>query len=286
MHYASADTPEERAAQALTLNGGHYGVEPMLEPYASWYREQDPPDVPLLPDAAQMPTGSGPASWQARPPPTCGRSTLTETPDVSVVWSHRDPLLCILCSMTWAIPNGALQIPKQAGRWCSTATRFGARIAVRDRSDRSPFVDVTHDDFVRMRWGGAHLRPLRAAASKTAEGGHAGTRTRQARPPQLRARGGDSRRAGANASSPPSSASTGRRRVSDDPASKIDRAQSWTEFCDLLKRPATPFCATGWRARARLPGPAAPAPPAARRLQAFGGQTGPCIRSSARCPSW
>ena len=27
--------------QALTLNGVHYGVELMLEPYASWYRKQD-----------------------------------------------------------------------------------------------------------------------------------------------------------------------------------------------------------------------------------------------------
>ena len=36
IHFASADTPEECVLlNALSLNGVHYGVEPLLEPYAS-----------------------------------------------------------------------------------------------------------------------------------------------------------------------------------------------------------------------------------------------------------
>ena len=78
IHFASADTPEECVLlQALSLNGVHYGVEPLLEPYASWYRQQDlRPDVPLLPRrCSRCSTGSAPASAGcSRPPRTCGRS--------------------------------------------------------------------------------------------------------------------------------------------------------------------------------------------------------------------
>ena len=158
IHYASADTPEECVLlQALTLNGVHYGVEVMLEPYASWYRKQD-----LLPmyryyrSLLQMLDWQRPGErWLLKAPAHMWAiDALIETfPDVGVVWSHRDPLLCTasICSMTYAISNGALQISKQELGpvvFDFYATSLERGLAVRDRSNAARFVDVTHDDFV------------------------------------------------------------------------------------------------------------------------------------------
>jgi Sulfotransferase family len=158
MHYASADTPEECVLlQALSLNGVHYGVEPMLEPYASWYRKQDlRPMYRYYRTLLQMLDWQRPGErWLLKAPAHMWAiDPLIETfPDVSVVWSHRDPLLCIasICSMTWAIPNGALQISKQELGpvvFDFYATSLERGLAVRDRSDEARFIDVTHDDFV------------------------------------------------------------------------------------------------------------------------------------------
>jgi hypothetical protein len=158
IHYASADTPEECVLlQAVTLNGVHYGVEPLLEPYASWYRKQD-----LLPMYRYYRTLLQMLDWQRpgerwllkAPAHMWAIDALTLTfPDVGIVWSHRDPLLCIasVCSMTWAITNGALALSKRALGplvFDFYATSLERGLAVRDRCDAARFVDVTHDDFV------------------------------------------------------------------------------------------------------------------------------------------
>ena len=187
IHYASADTPEECVLlHALTLNGVHYGVEPMLEPYASWYRKQD-----LLPMYRYYRTLLQMLDWQRpgqrwllkAPAHMWAIDALIETfPDVSVVWSHRDPLLCIasICSMTWAIPNGALQISKQELGpvvFDFYATSLERGLAVRDRSDEARFVDVTHDDFVEDSLGVArriyaHFRLPLSKATEAAMQAH------------------------------------------------------------------------------------------------------------------
>jgi hypothetical protein len=74
-------------------------------------------------------------------------------PDVAIVWSHRDPLLCIasICSMTWAITNGALAISKQQLGplvFDFYATSLERGIKARDRCDAARFIDVGHDEFV------------------------------------------------------------------------------------------------------------------------------------------
>jgi hypothetical protein len=158
IHYASADTPEECVLlQALTLNGVHYGVEPMLEPYASWYRKQH-----LLPMYRYYRTLLQMLDWQRpgerwllkAPAHMWAIDSLIEVfPDVGVVWSHRDPLLCIasVCSMTDAISNGALALSRRElgpRVFDFYATSLERGLAVRDRSDAARFVDVRHDDFV------------------------------------------------------------------------------------------------------------------------------------------
>jgi hypothetical protein len=158
IHYASADTPEECVLlQALTLNGVHYGIEVMLEPYASWYRKQDlRPMYRYYRMLLQMLDWQRPGErWLLKAPAHMWAiDSLIETfPDVSIVWSHRDPLLCIasVCSMTFAITNGALQMSKRElgpRVFDFYATSLERGLAVRNRSDAARFVDVTHDDFV------------------------------------------------------------------------------------------------------------------------------------------
>jgi hypothetical protein len=158
IHFASADTPEECVLlQAVSLHGVHHGVEVMLEPYGSWYRKQD-----LLPMyryykmLLQMLDWQRPGErWLLKAPAHMWAiEALIETfPDVSIVWSHRDPLLCTasICSMTAAIPGGTLDMPNETlGPIVLDfyATSLERGLAARDRCDPAHFVDVTHDDFV------------------------------------------------------------------------------------------------------------------------------------------
>ena len=158
IHYASADTPEECVLlHALTLNGVHYGVEPLLEPYASWYRQQDlRPMYRYYRMLLQMLDWQRPGErWLLKAPAHMWAiDALIEVfPDVAIVWSHRDPLLCIasVCSMTWAITNGALALSKrELGPLVFDfyATSLERGLAARDRCDPARFIDVGHDEFV------------------------------------------------------------------------------------------------------------------------------------------
>ena len=132
------------------------GVEIMLEPYASWYREQDlgpmyryyrdllclldwqrPGERWLLKAPAHM--------WAIEPLLDC-------FPDVSIVWSHRDPLLCTasICSMTHALADGLAIDKTVLGPIVMDfyATSLERGLAARDRAGAASFVDVTHDEFV------------------------------------------------------------------------------------------------------------------------------------------
>jgi len=158
IHFASADTPEECVLlQAVTLHGVHHGVEVMLEPYASWYREQDlGPMYAYYKMLLQMLDWQRPGErWLLKAPAHMWaiESVIEQFPDVSIVWSHRDPLLCTasICSMTAAIPGGTLKIdPEQLGPIVMDfyATSLERGLAARDRCDGTRFVDVDHDDFI------------------------------------------------------------------------------------------------------------------------------------------
>ena len=180
IHFASADTPEECVLlQALTLNGVHYGVEPLLEPYASWYRQQDlRPMYRYYRTLLQMLDWQRPGErWLLKAPAHMWaiEALIEIFPDVSIVWSHRDPLSCIasVCSMTWAITNGALAVSKQQLGplvFDFYATSLERGLAARDRCDPARFIDVGHDDFVDDPLGVARriYAPLRASARAAA----------------------------------------------------------------------------------------------------------------------
>ncbi|MGH0035070.1 MAG: sulfotransferase family protein [Myxococcota bacterium] len=158
IHFTHADSPEECVLlQANTLHGVHEGIEVMMEPYASWYRDQD-----LGPMYAEYRDLLRLLDWQrpgerwllTAPAHLWAIDRLIETfPDVSIVWSHRDPRACVasICSMTHTLM--ASQMEPDARSLGPVVMDFYATslergLAARDRADPARFVDVAHDDFV------------------------------------------------------------------------------------------------------------------------------------------
>jgi hypothetical protein len=158
IHFTSADTPEECVLlQAHSLNGVHEGVEVMLEPYASWYREQDlGPLYAYYADLLRLLDWQRPGErWLLKAPAHMWAiDRLIETfPDVAIVWTHRDPRRCVasISSMTVNLmsqhtdPDPAALGPVVMDFY---ATSLERGLAARERSDPARFVDVAHDDFV------------------------------------------------------------------------------------------------------------------------------------------
>ena len=158
IHYTSADTPEECVLiHAYAMNGVQMGVEIMLEPYGSWYREQDLRAMyAYQKDLLKLLDWQRPGDrWLLKAPAHMWgiEALVAEFPDVSIVWSHRNPMLCTasICSMTEALTGGQIEIDKHAfGRTVMDfyATSLERGLAARDRCDPERFVDVTHDEFV------------------------------------------------------------------------------------------------------------------------------------------
>jgi hypothetical protein len=163
IHFASADTPEECVLlHAFTLNGVHHGTEVMLEPYASWYRDQDLGEMySYYKILLQMLDWQRPGErWLLKAPAHMWAiDKLIDTfPDVSVVWSHRNPLACTasICSMTHLLMEDQVDMPKEVlGPIVMDfyATSLERGLAVRDQSDPARFIDVNHDDFVEDSLG-------------------------------------------------------------------------------------------------------------------------------------
>ncbi len=158
VHFASADTPEECVlAQAFAFHGVQMGFEVMLEPYGSWYRSQDLHGLyAYYRDILKMLDWQRPGDrWLLKAPAHMwGIDAVIDTfPDVSIVWSHRNPLLCIasICSMTHLLMAPQMEVDKETlGPVVMDfyATSLERGLAARDRYESARFVDVTHDDFV------------------------------------------------------------------------------------------------------------------------------------------
>jgi len=113
MHYASADTPEECVLlMAVEFCDVQMGIEPMMEPYASWFREQDFRRTysayhRLLKLLDWRRNGE---RWLLKAPAHMWAiDVLVEQfPDVSIIWTHRNPLECVasVCSLTAALMKG------------------------------------------------------------------------------------------------------------------------------------------------------------------------------------
>jgi hypothetical protein len=158
IHFASADTPEECVLiHAYSLTGVHIGWEVVLEPYASWFLEQDFHAMYAYQRTLlQMLDWQRPGErWLLKSPAHMwGLDALLDIfPDASIVWSHRDPLACTasICSMTHTLMKEHMEIDKTVlgplvlDFYVKSLERG---LAIRDRSDPKKFVDVSHDDFV------------------------------------------------------------------------------------------------------------------------------------------
>lgn len=185
IHFASADTPEECVLlHAYSIEGVHIGIEIMLEPYGSWLRERDlKPMYDYYADSLRLLDWQRPGErWLLKAPAHMwGIDALVATfPDVSIVWSHRDPIACTasICSMTASLFGKKMDIdPKELGPvvmdWYATSLERG--LEARAALDPGRFIDVHHDDFVRDGLGEAkriyeHFDvPMPAAASAALE---------------------------------------------------------------------------------------------------------------------
>lgn len=158
IHYASADTPEECVMLlAHTFRDVQLGVEPLMEPYASWFRRQDlRPAYAYYRGLLQMLDWQRPGErWLLKSPAHLwALDVLVEMfPDACLVLTHRNPLECIgsYCSMIEALMAEREGLdPRQLGE---TVLEYLARslergLAARDRSDPDRFLDVDYRDLV------------------------------------------------------------------------------------------------------------------------------------------
>jgi len=163
IHFASADTPEECVLiHAYALHGVQLGIEIMLEPYGSWFRAADlRPLYRYYADLLRLLDWQRPGNrWLLKAPAHMWAvDALIETlPDVSIVWSHRNPVACTasICSMTHTLFGSSMDVdPTALGPvvmdWYATSLERG--LEARDRNDPARFVDVNHDDFVADSMG-------------------------------------------------------------------------------------------------------------------------------------
>jgi hypothetical protein len=163
MHFASADTPEECVLlHAYSLSGVHIGTEVMLEPYGAWYQKQDLHAMyTYYRTLLQMLDWQRPGDrWLLKAPAHMWAidSLIDTFPDVSIVWSHRNPLACTasICSMTHMLMKDQVEMSKQelgpiVMNFYATSLERG--LATRDQCDPARFIDVDHDAFVNDSMG-------------------------------------------------------------------------------------------------------------------------------------
>ena len=162
-HFADADTPEECVLlHAFAFDGGQFGFELLLEPYASWFSGHDlRPLYRYYADLLRLLDWQRPGQrWLLKSPAHLwALDTLVETfPDCSIVWNHRDPAVCIpsIASMIHMIASDRVESP---------ALEFGPKVlehyatslerglAVRDRLNPDRFVDIDYHALVSNSLG-------------------------------------------------------------------------------------------------------------------------------------
>jgi hypothetical protein len=158
IHEVRADGPEECVMLlAHSFCDAQMGIEPLLEPYGSWFQAQDlRPSYAYYHDLLRMLDWQRPGErWLLKSPAHLwALDILTERfPDASIVLTHRDPLefLGSYCSMMAALMKGRQDFDlRELG---PVVLEYLARsmekaLAARDRSDPKRFLDVDYRAFV------------------------------------------------------------------------------------------------------------------------------------------
>ena len=158
IHYADADTPEECVIpMALTFENVHNGIEVLIEPYASWFREVDKkPQYVYYRELLKMLDWQRPGDrWLLKSPAHLWAldAIVDVFPDCGVILTHRDPIEAIAsyCSMmeTLLASQGFSAQPNLGATvldFCATSLERG--YAVRDAGDPKRFIDLRFADFV------------------------------------------------------------------------------------------------------------------------------------------
>ena len=155
LHYTSVDTPEECALlMGSSFQGVQTGVEVMLEPYASWYRDRERDALyAWYADLLRVLDWQRPGErWILKTPAHLWGldALLARFPDARVVWSHRDPVVSIasLCSLTRFLMEAWMEVdPSTLGPRVLDfyATSLERGLAARATCAPDRFLDVHHD---------------------------------------------------------------------------------------------------------------------------------------------
>ncbi len=158
IHEVRADGPEECVLLlAHTFCDVQMGIEPLLEPYGSWFQAQDlRAPYAYYHDLLRMLDWQRPGErWLLKSPAHLwALDVLVERfPDAGIVLTHRDPLeiLGSYCSMMAALMTGREAFDARA--LGPVVLEYLARsmeraLAVREQSDRRRFLDVDYQAFV------------------------------------------------------------------------------------------------------------------------------------------
>lgn len=158
IHFVRPDGPEECVLlQAHAFCDVQIGVEPLMEPYGTWFQKQDlRPMYAYYRDLLKLLDWQRPGQrWLLKSPAHLwALDILVEMfPDVCIIWTHRNPMQILpsYCSMMAALMSQREGLDKtQLG---PVVLEFLARslergLAARERSDPSRFVDVDYRQFV------------------------------------------------------------------------------------------------------------------------------------------
>ncbi len=157
IHTTSVDTPEE-CIHLLnhTFCDVQFGIETMMEPYASWFQQQDLHNsYRYYADLLRMLQWQRPGDrWLLKTPGHLwAMDILIELfPECSIIITHRNPLECVTsyASMMAAMMGNREYDKKDLGPVVMEylARKMEKAVAIREQADAKHFIDIQFDDFV------------------------------------------------------------------------------------------------------------------------------------------
>ncbi len=158
IHYTDADVPEECVMLlAHTFCDVQMGIEPMMEPYASWYRQQDLRQAyTYYANLLKLIDWQRPGKrWLLKSPAHLwALDVLVEMfPDACIVLTHRNPLesMASACSLTDSLMRGRksydkLELGPTVLEYYAASLERG--LSVREQSDPRRFLDIDFEQLV------------------------------------------------------------------------------------------------------------------------------------------
>ena len=165
IHHVDPEGPEECVLLlAYTFRDVQMGIEPLMEPFGSWFQKQDlGPSYDYYLDLLRMLDFQRPGErWLLKSPAHLwALDILVERlPDACILWTHRNPLEIIpsYCSMMRVLMNIRESVdPRELGpvvlEYLARSLERG--LAARDRLGADRFVDVDYRAFVEDPLGTA-----------------------------------------------------------------------------------------------------------------------------------